>query len=105
MTMFQDHLYLINICYFSVPSNPLFLCERKNSANKNYCSFSCSSHNIIITKASYSSFLLYFQFGLHQMRASKDEGKPEPHTLIKFGNPYFRDAGGLVRNQGYHIYL
>ena len=45
------------------------------------------------------SFLLHFQFGLHQMRASKDEGKPEPHTLIKFGNPYFRDAGGMVRNQ------
>ncbi|XP_068710589.1 myb-like protein X isoform X2 [Montipora foliosa] len=35
------------------------------------------------------------QFGLHQMRASKDEGKPEPHTLIKFGNPYFRDSRGV----------
>lgn len=71
----------------------------QQSENNYYCSFSCSSHNIINTNALSLSFLLHFQFGLHQMRASKDEGKPEPHTLIKFGNPYFRDAGGMVRNQ------
>ena len=43
--------------------------------------------------------LILFQSGLHQMRASKDEGKPEPQTLIKFGNPYFKDTGGVVSNR------
>ncbi|KAM7449052.1 Myblike DNAbinding domain-containing protein [Porites harrisoni] len=33
------------------------------------------------------------QLGLHQMRANKDEGKPEGHTLMKFAYPYFRDTG------------
>ena len=46
---------------------------------------------------------ILFQFGLHQMRASKDEGKPEPQTLIKFGNPYFKDTGGVVSNRKYII--
>lgn len=41
---------------------------------------------------------MLFQFGLHQMRASKGDGKPEPQTLIKFGNPYFKDADGVVSN-------
>ena len=30
------------------------------------------------------------------MRASKDEGRPEPQTLVKFANPYFKDSGCLV---------
>ena len=30
------------------------------------------------------------------MRANKDEGKPEPHTLAKFANPYFKDASSMV---------
>jgi len=36
------------------------------------------------------------------MRANKDEGKPEPHTLAKFANPYFKDASSVV---SYAIYL
>ncbi|KAL9985551.1 hypothetical protein ACROYT_G007972 [Oculina patagonica] len=35
------------------------------------------------------------QYGLHQMRANKDERKPEPHTLIKFANPYFKDTSSV----------
>lgn len=30
------------------------------------------------------------------MRANKDEGKPEGHTLMKFAYPYFRDTGLVV---------
>ena len=30
------------------------------------------------------------------MRANKDEGKPEPHTLAKFANPYFKDTSSMV---------
>ncbi|KAL9977750.1 hypothetical protein ACROYT_G015190 [Oculina patagonica] len=29
------------------------------------------------------------------MRANKDERKPEPHTLIKFANPYFKDTSSV----------
>ena len=41
-------------------------------------------------------FLMWFQLGLHQMRANKDEGKPEGYTLMKFAYPYFRDTGLMV---------
>ena len=30
------------------------------------------------------------------MRANKDDSKPEPHTLLKFANPYFKDSSSLV---------
>ena len=31
------------------------------------------------------------------MRANRDDQeKPEPHTLIKFANPYFKDASSVV---------
>ena len=30
------------------------------------------------------------------MRANRDEGRPEPHTLIKFANPYFKDSSSVV---------
>ena len=36
------------------------------------------------------------------MRANKDEGKPEPHTLAKFANPYFKDTSSMV---SYAFYL
>ena len=37
------------------------------------------------------------------MRANKDEGKPEGHTLMKFAYPYFRDTGLVVSYDYSHI--
>ena len=37
------------------------------------------------------------------MRANKDEGKPEGHTLMKFAYPYFRDTGLVVSYNYSHI--
>ena len=37
------------------------------------------------------------------MRANKDEGKPEGHTLMKFAHPYFRDTGLVVSYNYSHI--
>ena len=45
---------------------------------------------------------MWFQLGLHQMRANKDEGKPEGHTLMKFAYPYFRDTGLVVSYNSYY---